>query len=86
MSAALLYGLVILSAIAHAVWNALVKSAGDRTLTMVAIRTVGMMLGLVALPFVDWPAPESWKWLAAHRRRDVRLLRAADPLLRRRAT
>jgi drug/metabolite transporter (DMT)-like permease len=64
MSAALLYGLVILSAIAHAVWNALVKSAGDRALTMVAIRTVGMMLGLVVLPFVDWPAPESWKWLA----------------------
>ena len=64
MSADLLYGLVILSATAHAVWNALVKSAGDRTLTMVAIRTVGMTLGLVALPFVDWPAPESWKWLA----------------------
>src|SRR5258708_6694049 len=64
MSAGLLYGLVIMSAIAHAVWNALVKSAGDRTLTMVAIRTVGMTLGLVALPFVDWPAPESWKWLA----------------------
>src|ERR1700687_2250030 len=64
MSAALLDGLVILSSIAHAVWNALVKSAGDRALTMVAIRTVGMMLGLVALPFVDWPAPASWKWLA----------------------
>jgi drug/metabolite transporter (DMT)-like permease len=64
MSAALLYGLVIGSAIAHAVWNALVKSAGDRTLTMVAIRTTGMMFGLIALPFVDWPAPESWKWLA----------------------
>jgi drug/metabolite transporter (DMT)-like permease len=64
MSAALLYGLVILSAIANAVWNALVKSAGDRALTMVAIRTVGTVLGLVALPFVDWPAPESWKWLA----------------------
>ena len=59
-----LYGLVILSAIAHAVWNALVKSAGDRTLTMVALRTTGMLLGLIALPFVDWPAPESWKWLA----------------------
>jgi len=64
MSAALLYGLVIGSAIAHAVWNALVKSAGDRTLTMVAIRTAGLVLGLMALPFVDWPAPESWKWLA----------------------
>ncbi|HYR66184.1 MAG TPA: DMT family transporter [Reyranella sp.] len=64
MSAALLYGLVIGSAIAHAVWNALVKSAGDRALTMVAIRTAGLVLGLMALPFVDWPAPESWKWLA----------------------
>jgi drug/metabolite transporter (DMT)-like permease len=64
MSAALLYGLVILSAIANAVWNALMKSAGDRFLTMVAIRTVGLVLGLAALPFVDWPAPESWKWLA----------------------
>jgi drug/metabolite transporter (DMT)-like permease len=64
MSATLLYGLVIGSAIAHAVWNALVKSAGDRALTMVAIRTAGLVLGLMALPFVDWPAPESWKWLA----------------------
>jgi drug/metabolite transporter (DMT)-like permease len=64
MSAALLYGLVVLSAIAHAVWNALVKSAGDRTLTMVAIRVAGLTLGLVALPFVDWPSPASWKWLA----------------------
>jgi drug/metabolite transporter (DMT)-like permease len=63
MSAALLYGLVIGSAIAHSVWNALVKSAGDRTLTMVAIRTAGLVLGVVALPFVDWPSPESWKWL-----------------------
>lgn len=63
MSAALLYGLVILSAIAHSIWNALVKSAGDRTLTMVAIRVAGLTFGLCALPFVDWPAPESWKWL-----------------------
>jgi drug/metabolite transporter (DMT)-like permease len=63
MSAAVLYGLVVLSAIAHSVWNALMKSAGDRTLTMVAIRVAGLLLGLAALPFVDWPAPESWKWL-----------------------
>jgi drug/metabolite transporter (DMT)-like permease len=63
MTPVLLYGLVILSAIAHAIWNALVKSAGDRTMTMVAIRTAGLLLGLAALPFVAWPAPESWKWL-----------------------
>jgi hypothetical protein len=50
MTPAFLYGLVILSAIAHAVWNALVKSAGDRTMTMVAIRVAGLSLGLAALP------------------------------------
>jgi len=63
MSAALLYGLVILSAIAHASWNAMMKSAGDRTMTMVAIRVIGLVLGLVALPFVDWPAAAGWTWL-----------------------
>jgi drug/metabolite transporter (DMT)-like permease len=61
---ALLYGLVVFSAIAHSVWNALVKSAGDRTLTMVAIRVAGLVMALAVLPFVDWPAPESFKWLA----------------------
>ena len=59
MAPALLYGLVVLSAIAHAIWNGLMKSAGDRTLIMVAIRSAGLLFGLVALPFVDWPAPES---------------------------
>jgi len=63
-SAAFLYGLVLLSAIAHAVWNGLMKSAGDRMLTMAALRGTGLVIGLCALPFVDWPAPESWKWLA----------------------
>ena len=63
MSAAFLYGLVILSAIAHAVWNAMMKHAGDRAMMMVAIRSVGLILGLAALPFVDWPAAASWKWL-----------------------
>jgi drug/metabolite transporter (DMT)-like permease len=63
MSASVLYGLVLLSAAAHAIWNSLVKSAGDRVLTMVTIRFTGLVLGLAALPFVDWPHPESWKWL-----------------------
>ncbi len=64
MSAAFLYGLVILSAIAHSVWNAMMKSAGDRVMTMVAIRVVGLALGLGVLPFVDWPAAAGWTWLA----------------------
>jgi drug/metabolite transporter (DMT)-like permease len=63
MSAAVLYGLVILSAVAHATWNALMKHAVDRMLTMAALRFAGLVLGLCALPFVDWPAAESWTWL-----------------------
>jgi drug/metabolite transporter (DMT)-like permease len=63
MTAPVLYGLVLFSAVAHAIWNSLVKSAGDRTLTMVTIRFTGLVLGLSVLPFVDWPQPESWKWL-----------------------
>ena len=64
MSTDALWGLVLFSAIVHAVWNSLVKSAGDRVLTMVSIRLVGLVLGLTALPFVDWPDLESLKWLA----------------------
>jgi len=63
MSAAVLYGLVILSAIAHATWNALMKSAGDRMLAMATLRATGLTIGLCALPFVDWPAGPAWKWL-----------------------
>ena len=63
MTAPVLYGLVLFSAVAHAIWNSLVKSAGDPTLTMVTIRSTGLVVGLSALPFVDWPQPESWKWL-----------------------
>jgi len=59
-----LYGLVLLSAVAHAAWNALVKSAGDRLLMMGAIRLVGLTYGLVMLPFVPWPTPVTWMWLA----------------------
>lgn len=65
MSALVLYGLVLFSAVAHATWNSLVKSAGDRVLTMASIRFTGLVFGLSSLPFVDWPQPESWKWLAA---------------------
>jgi len=59
-----LYALVLLSAVAHAVWNALVKSAADRLLMMGAIRLVGLTYGLVMLPFVPRPSAVTWMWLA----------------------
>ncbi|WP_374312882.1 hypothetical protein [Dongia sp.] len=63
MRAEILYGFVLLSAIAHPVWNAMVKASSDRLLSMAAIPTVGAILGIAALPFVDWPSIESIKWL-----------------------
>ena len=53
MSAAVLYGLVILSALAHPAWNAIFKSANDRVMAMVAIRCVGLVLGLAVLNDID---------------------------------
>lgn len=59
-----LYSLVLLAAIVHAVWNAVLKNAADRLLTMAAMRLVSMVVGLSVLPFVPWPGPDAWIWLA----------------------
>ena len=52
-----LYALVLAAAIAHATWNALLKSSPDPMLMLAAIRAVGLLLGLSLLPFVELPAP-----------------------------
>jgi drug/metabolite transporter (DMT)-like permease len=59
----LLYALILLAAVAHATWNALVKSAIDRLLTMAVIRLVGLVFGLAVLPFVPWPGDTALMWL-----------------------
>lgn len=64
MSPDLLYGLVLLAAAAHAMWNALVKRAADALLMMAAIRLVGLVFGLSVLPFVPWPSGSMWILLA----------------------
>jgi drug/metabolite transporter (DMT)-like permease len=53
-----------LAAVAHATWNALIKSAADRILMMGAIRLVGLLFGLAVLPFLPWPSQTTWIWLA----------------------
>jgi drug/metabolite transporter (DMT)-like permease len=63
MSPNLLYALILVAAVAHATWNALVKSATDRLLTMAAIRLVGLLFGLAVLPFVPWPSDTALIWL-----------------------
>lgn len=64
MGPGLLYAAVLLAAVAHAVWNALLKSVEDRLLMMAAIRTVGLVYGLAMAPFVEMPRGLTWLWLA----------------------
>lgn len=56
-------GLVLLAAVLHAGWNALVKTGEDRVLTMAVLLGVTAVAAGAALPFVTPPAPESWIYL-----------------------
>lgn len=74
-------GLVLFSAVARAIWNSLVKSAGDRRLTMVMIRFTGScwpcgppVRGLAISGKLEVAIPHGW--------RSVRLLCAASSFLR----
>lgn len=58
-------GLVLLAALFHASWNALVKTSGDRLAVLAMLNGVGSIVALLALPFVQVPARESWVFLGA---------------------
>jgi drug/metabolite transporter (DMT)-like permease len=60
MPSEVVYGVVLLAAFAHALWNSLVKASDDGFLMMAVIRTVGLVFGGSLLFFVPHPAPESW--------------------------
>lgn len=56
---------VLCGAALHAGWNALVKSAGDKSVDTALVHFLG---ALVALPFALWvglPRPESWPYIGA---------------------
>lgn len=54
---------VILSALMHAGWNALVKGGNDGWLTGALISAFAAAAALiVAIGFVPWPAPHHWPW------------------------
>ena len=57
--------LVLVAALLHATWNAVVKASGDRFLTFTAVRGTGTLIGLALVPLVPVPAPESWPYLIA---------------------
>jgi len=51
---------VLFAAVLHATWNALVKSNGDKVVSMTAITLGRAPLALLAIPFVPFPDRESW--------------------------
>ena len=64
MSPLLLYAMVLVAALGQAGWNALVKNAADRLLTMAMIRCVGLTFGVIAVWFLPPLPREAWPILA----------------------
>ena len=56
---------VLLGALLHAVWNAMIRSSTDRTLDTVLVVAGAGAITICALPFVPLPAPASWPYLIA---------------------
>lgn len=57
------FGLVLLAAALHALWNAVVKGASDTLLTTVLVASFGALAGIATLPFLPPLAPAAWPYL-----------------------
>jgi phosphonate utilization associated putative membrane protein len=56
---------VLVGALLHASWNALIKSSGDKAVDTALLHFLG---AVIALPFMLWiglPLPESWPYIGA---------------------
>jgi len=56
---------VLLAAVLHASWNAIVKGGRDRTLNLAAVMVGHVPFALLVLPFVPLPDAASLPWLLA---------------------
>ena len=54
---------VLIAALAHASWNALVKSDDDRLVTLGAANAFRFLLCIPVVLVLPLPAPESWPYL-----------------------
>ncbi len=57
--------LVLLAALMHASWNAIVKSSRSKFLDMVMVAVVPGAIALIAIPFLPMPDRACWPWLLA---------------------
>lgn len=56
---------VLLAAVTHACWNALAHRITDKLVGFTLIAGGGMLIGLVAVPFLPVPAAGAWPYLVA---------------------
>lgn len=57
-------GLILLSALLHASWNALSKAGGDPLISITVVTATGGLCGIPLILWLPLPGPETWKWLA----------------------
>lgn len=57
--------LVLVSALMHATWNAIVKFSGERLAVMAVIDTLCCAIALALTPLVSFPPPAAWPFLIA---------------------
>ncbi len=57
--------IVLLAAVMHAGWNAIVKSGGDKFVEITLLTSGAALIALPALVFLPLPAPASWPYIAA---------------------
>ncbi|MGE0724130.1 MAG: EamA family transporter [Alphaproteobacteria bacterium] len=55
--------LVLVAAVLHATWNAMVKAEEDRLSALAAVLLTGGFVSLCCLPFVSVPKAAAWPWL-----------------------
>ncbi|NVZ19386.1 EamA family transporter [Pseudomonas costantinii] len=59
------FAIILLGALLHATWNAVIKGGGDKLLTTCMITSVASLIALVVIPFIELPAKESWPFIGA---------------------
>lgn len=60
----MVYLLVLLAALAHALWNSMIKVSADKLLTVSTIRAVGLIFGIVAAFYTPLPDFQSFVLIA----------------------
>ena len=63
MSAAI-FTIILFAALLHAVWNAIVKVAPDKTLSAILVAISGATISALIVPMLPQPAPAAWPFLA----------------------